>query len=76
MQAGMRGWGEIFCFFGTNALQIAILVLHSPSTLSTSKKHMAGDSSLRGKVGPIWVRKILNCLGEEQQQNKRKMLQA
>jgi hypothetical protein len=38
------------------------LLLHSPSTLSTSINNMTGGSSVRGKADPIWVRKVFNCL--------------
>jgi hypothetical protein len=49
------------CFAETLS-KLRFFVLHSPYTLSTSKKHMTGESSVRGKVGPNWVRKVFNCL--------------
>jgi hypothetical protein len=48
--------------FAERFSKLRFFVLHSPSTLSTSKKHMTGGSSVRGKAGPNWVRKVFNCL--------------
>jgi hypothetical protein len=58
-----RGWvTKELRFWQKCSLNCDFLVLHSPLTLSTPKKHMTGGSCVRGKVGPIWVRKVLNCL--------------
>jgi hypothetical protein len=56
VRAGSRGVGEKnITFFCRNAYFIVLL----PYPL---QKHMTGGSDMRGKVGPIWVRKVFNCL--------------
>jgi hypothetical protein len=59
------GWvcevGEKKFVFGRNTLQIVIfLVLQSFHSIHFEKQ-MTGGSDVRGKVGPIWVRKVFNC---------------
>jgi hypothetical protein len=49
---------KILCFWQKHSPNCVFLVLHSPSNISTYKKHMTGGSSVRGKAGPNWVRKV------------------
>jgi hypothetical protein len=57
---GKAGVGEKrISFFGRNALQI-VIVMVVPHFWSSG--NMTGGSSVRGKAGPNWVRKVFNYL--------------
>jgi hypothetical protein len=60
-RVGRCGVGEKnIMFLSETFFKLRFLVLHSPSSLSTSK--MTGGPDVRGKVSPIWVGKVFNCL--------------
>jgi hypothetical protein len=44
--------------FRRNALQIAISIVVPPFR---SSHNLTGGSSVRGKAGPNWVKKVFNC---------------
>jgi hypothetical protein len=49
-------------FLAETISKLRFSVLHNPSTLSTSKNIWQVGPRVRGKAGPVWVRKVFNCL--------------
>jgi hypothetical protein len=57
--AGTYAMGDKRIIFLAETLsKLRFFLLHSPSTVSTSKKHMTGGSGVRGKTGSNWVKKF------------------
>jgi hypothetical protein len=62
--AGMLSAGEKVtrCFAETLSKLRFFLYFIALTPCHFQKKHMTGGSSVRGKTGPNWVRKVFNCL--------------